>query len=379
MVLSAIGILMVVDHHTFTALNLFGDYIPYNSFFMPMFVFISGYFNRVDRNTKLLPYIGKKIKNLLLPYLGLSVFVFLIEQLINFYKAGEPFSLPGWYLQYMLERIVTIGSFGSIVEPMWFVIALFSTLLVYAVFKKLLCRIWNSYVMLVLFCGMNVLVVYLAQNTDPEALSPYLVPLKVLFFLPFLEFGIIYRDHLEKKHEALPVGGKIAILALMLGINAIRTMYLPSSYDVAFDSIDDLSGFTSPYLVTPLVSSIIGILFWLTLTDLIEKPVSGSRFVNYMSCNTFWIMGLHILFFNILNCILLAIDENIVGLLYFDTEFFRESEWYYWEISPDFKLIYVVFGILGPLFIKRIWDMICLLIRKPFAKKQPSDGDRSEA
>ena len=150
-----------------------------------MFVFISGYFNRVDRNTKLLPYIGKKIKNLLLPYLGLSVFVFLIEQLINFYKAGEPFSLPGWYLQYMLERIVTIGSFGSIVEPMWFVIALFSTLLVYAVFKKLLCRIWNSYVMLVLFCGMNVLVVYLAQNTDPEALSPYLVPLKVLFILPY--------------------------------------------------------------------------------------------------------------------------------------------------------------------------------------------------
>ena len=63
MVLSALGILMVVDHHTFTALNLFGDYIPYNSFFMPMFVFISGYFNKVDSSTKLLPYFGKKIKN----------------------------------------------------------------------------------------------------------------------------------------------------------------------------------------------------------------------------------------------------------------------------------------------------------------------------
>ena len=41
MLLSAIGIFMVVDHHTWTALNLFGDFIPYNSFFMPMFVFIS--------------------------------------------------------------------------------------------------------------------------------------------------------------------------------------------------------------------------------------------------------------------------------------------------------------------------------------------------
>ena len=40
MVLSALCIFMVVDHHTFTAFNLFGDFIPYNSFFMPLFVFI---------------------------------------------------------------------------------------------------------------------------------------------------------------------------------------------------------------------------------------------------------------------------------------------------------------------------------------------------
>ena len=368
MLLSAIGIFMVVDHHTWTAFNLFGNFIPYNSFFMPMFVFISGYFNRVDSSTNLWTYILKKIKTLLIPYLGISLFVFLIQQLINWFKLGEAPVIESWYLSYVLDRIITVGSFAPIVEPMWFVISLFVSLVVYAVLKKLLYKIWNSYVMLVVFCCLHLLVVYLAKSVQADSLTYYLVPLKVLFFLPFLEMGIIYRDRLEKKHTALSGGWKIALLFLLLVVNMARTMYLPSAYDVAFDGIAELAGFTSPYIVTPLVSSVVGILFWLTLVDLAGKPVLESRFINYMSCNTFWIMGLHILFFNLLNCILLLISEHITPLLYFSADSFRESEWYYWELSSNFKLVYLLFGILGPLALKRLWDRI----RPVFGKLFPS-------
>ena len=38
MILSAIGIFMVVDSHTFTCFNILGNFMPYNSFFMPIFV-----------------------------------------------------------------------------------------------------------------------------------------------------------------------------------------------------------------------------------------------------------------------------------------------------------------------------------------------------
>ena len=89
MLLSAIGIFMVVDHHTFTALNILGDFIPYNSFFMPMFVFISGYFNKVDSGTKLLPYTWKKVKNLLFPYVGITAAVFILQQLIDLFKIDK--------------------------------------------------------------------------------------------------------------------------------------------------------------------------------------------------------------------------------------------------------------------------------------------------
>lgn len=372
MLLSAIGIFMVVDHHTFTALNILGDFIPYNSFFMPMFVFISGYFNKVDSGTKLLPYTWKKVKNLLFPYVGITAAVFILQQLIDLFKNGEPDSLPSGYLEYMLENAVTTGAPFALVTPMWFVITLFASLMVYAILKKLLSRIWNSFVMLAIFSALHLLALYIVKNTDPESFYWYLVPLKVMFFLPFLELGIIYRNHLENKHSSLSGGWKIGLMALLLIFNLIRTLYLPNAYDVAFDSIDDMSGFTSPYIVTPLISSIVGILFWLTVADLFGKAVYESKFINFMSCNTFWIMGFHIVFYNILNCILLLVNK-FVELPYFDVEAFKESEWYMWEISPSFKIAYVLIGVLGPLAVKWVYDRISLSVRKMISSKKPAN------
>ena len=364
MVLSAIGIFMVVDHHTFTAMNLFGDFIPYNSFFMPMFVFVSGYFNKVDSDTKLLTYTWKKIKSLLFPYLGICLLVLVIQFFMNLFKTETFESFPSGYLLYMLERVVTLGSPFALVTPMWFVITLFSLLLVYALLKKILGKIWNNFIMFALFVALHLASIYLAKTLDPESIYWFLLPLKVFFFLPFLELGIIYRDHLERKHASLEGGGKIAILFALLVFNMIRTIYLPTAYDVAYDTIDEMAGFTSPFIVTPLISSLVGILFWLTIADLIEKSVSGSKFINYMSCNTFWIMGLHIAFFNIFNCILMLICKVVAPLPCFSVETFRETEWYFWEINPNVKLAYVLIGILGPLGVKWIYDYLGGLIKK---------------
>ena len=367
MILSAIGIFMVVDSHTFTCFNILGNFMPYNSFFMPMFVFISGYFNKVDSSTKLWPYFIKKVRSLLVPYTGISLAVFGIQQLINWIKLGDEMTpVPQGYFAYVLDRVVTVGSFGAIAEATWFVISLFVTLMVYAILKKLLHGIWNSYVILALFTAAHIFVVYLAKNTDPQYLTYLLVPLKCLFLMPFLEMGVIYRDHIEKKHESLPAGFKIGLMFALLVVNAVRTLYLPNAYDLAFDRINDLSGFYSPYYVTPLISSIVGILFWLTFVDLIAKPVGESRFVNYMSCNTFWIMGFHILFFNIVNCILMLISRHIVALPCFDIESFMGSEWYFWEIGDNAKILYVLAGVLGPLLFKWIFDKISSPVRNKY-------------
>lgn len=363
MLLSAIGIFMVVDSHTFTAFNLFGAFLPYNSFFMPMFIFISGYFNKVDSETKLSSYIGKKVKTLLVPYAGLSMLGFIIQQLIAIIKTGghaDP--LPPDYLSYVAKRIVTVGTYGAVVEPMWFVIALFSTLSIYAVLKKYLYKIWNSYIMLAVFIALHLVAIYIAKNNAADDITNFLVPLKCMFLLPFIEMGSIYKKSVEKRHEALSGGVKLGLMFLLLLINAARTLYLPNAYDVATDCIDYMGGFTSPYIVTPLISSIVGILFWLTLVDLISKQVSESRFVNFLSCNTFWIMGLHILFFNILNCVLMAVNSHIVKLSYFDADAFKSTEWYFWGIGDNIKVLYVLVGILGPLALKALYDKLYTVV-----------------
>ena len=81
-------------------------------------------------------------------------------------------------------------------------------------------------------------------------------------------------------------------------------------------------------------------------------------------------MGLHVAFFNIVNCVLMFVSKFIVWVPYFDIEAFQESEWYMWEISPTIKLIYLLAGVFGPLLLKWIYDKICILLEKAFKKKE---------
>ena len=190
----------------------------------------------------------------------------------------------------------------------------------------------------------------------------------MLFLLPFIELGILYREYLEEKHEKLSGGRKVGLLFALIIVNMVRSNCMPMAYDIAFDRIDDLSGFTSPYIITPLISSVIGIAFWLTIVDLLGKPLQESRLVNYISCNTFWIMGFHIAFFNVLNCIIMAVNDNLITLPFFNTEYFMGSEWYYWEINSNVRSIYVVFGLFGPLVLKLLYDKIVSSVARIKAK-----------
>ena len=63
MILSAIAIIFVVDAHAWGPLAVFTNFFPYNSFFMPMFVFISGYFFEKDNLDRPLYFIKKKFLN----------------------------------------------------------------------------------------------------------------------------------------------------------------------------------------------------------------------------------------------------------------------------------------------------------------------------
>lgn len=62
MILSAIGIIQVVMCHLAPDVKLTGYIFPYTSFFMPMFVFISGYFYSVKKKNIYLKLYGKNLR-----------------------------------------------------------------------------------------------------------------------------------------------------------------------------------------------------------------------------------------------------------------------------------------------------------------------------
>ncbi|MCR4796457.1 MULTISPECIES: acyltransferase family protein [Ruminococcus] len=359
MILSAIGIIMVVDSHTWGTFNLFANFFPFNSFFMPMFVLISGYFNRVDNKTNLWKYTLKKVKTLLIPYWVVSALAILLEWLMLCYKteAIQPFLFD--YRAKAFLNTFTSGEITTIALPMWFAPMLFAVQVVYAIMKKFLYKIWNSKIIIVLFAACHIWVVWYAKGHDLN--EKLLLPLKVLFFLVFIEMGILYRDVLEEK---LKKANHLLLLSILLMINMIRIMIMPNEYDVAFDSLGTLTGFTSPYAVTPLISAIVGMLFWIEVVDLIGKPFYNSKVVNAISENTFYIMSLHIVFFNILNCILFTINK-FKALPYFDIETFQESNWYRWEYVQQFRYLYFLFGVLGPVGLIMLYDRF---IKKPALK-----------
>ena len=63
----------------------------------------------------------------------------------------------------------------------------------------------------------------------------------------------------------------------------------------------------------------------------------------------------------------MAISLHIVELPYFDVEIFKGSEWYYWEISSNIKVLYVLAGVLGPLAFKWIFEKISTPVKKFFS------------
>lgn len=137
MIMSAIAIVMVVDSHSWTILSLGTSLFPYNSFFMGLFIFVSGYFIDYRKNTLLI--IKKKIISLMVPYLFYSIiYTFLINLLRIFFNIniGIPFQLKKY-----IKGIFFNGEILDINSPAYFVLILFYIEIIYIILRKILNKI----------------------------------------------------------------------------------------------------------------------------------------------------------------------------------------------------------------------------------------------
>lgn len=338
MLLSAFGILFVIDAHSWNGIGFFSSLFPYDSFFMPMFVFISGYFfkdRHISSFSTLLKYIKNKFFRLFFPFLLWVIFYGILVHAAKYFNIilWEP--LPWSELP---ENIYKVGTTFNVNGAAWFVPMLFSVVVIYALLRKCLHRIWNDIAAAILLIGIGTYCVYIATHGFDK---DYVLLLKIGFFMQFYQLGVVFAKYLEKGFDQLHI---LTVCLVCILINAVLIFIYK---DITFKRCANMSGFHSDQLLIPLLTSVTGIAFWLKISKWLTPMMKDNRIIQYISDNTFFIMIHHLAVINVFHAILWYMKKwGVTALVDFNTFEFRSSPWYIYAASPGIKAICFVFTVV---------------------------------
>lgn len=365
MILSALGILFVVDVHLGQPLGILVRIFPYNSFFMPMFAFISGYFVKETNGSSwqgVFQYSIAKFRRLLLPYLGWVLFYNILS--------GILFRMGVWNIQSLTLRdlvycIATSGVTSAFNSPAWFAPLLFGVSICYCVIRHLFRTVWNDHMALALFIAGGTAAV--AAAGTGFNIAPHYMVLKVPFFLQFYYMGFYFRKHWEAwfdRCKLLPV----CLAAACINAALIRRY----GNTIEFPICSSMSGFHSGNWILPLITSVTGTAFWLKVSKALVPMIGRNRLVNYISENTFFIMTHHIGVKHLF--IWLCLLGSRMGIALFngiDVQQFLSDGLYLYTAHPWCAPACFLFSIAALLLGCRLLEALKTTILKLTAKKQP--------
>lgn len=348
MILSVIGIFIVVVCHLAGEIYRFFRIFPY----IAVFVFISGYFYKKENEEKIIHYIFYKFKKLMIPFFIINLIYGIIINLLknaNIINYGAQINLYTLFVQPFVNNNQYVFTF-----PAWFVPALFLTTCSYVIIRKIYKKIKlrNEYLLFGIFIILQAISIYY-QNTIYE--KEYIIIIfRIMFFLPFFQFGYLYKQNLQKHDDKIPT---IPYLIVLIGINyTLYKIYGELNYDM-----HEFSGFMNHNFILILITSLIGILFYTRIAKVLSKYIGENKLINYISNSTFSIMTHHIFISFIIGWIIYEININIVSVPYFDVERFKAGWIYVYEI-PNLliltQIIYTILGIGMPVVLHYIFDKI---------------------
>lgn len=348
MVLSVIGIFIVVACHLAGEIYRLFRVFPY----IAIFVFISGYFYKEEKEDNVFSYIFYKFKKLMIPFFiinliyGIIVNIFKSAGIINF---GEEINLFTLFVQPFINNNQFVFNF-----PAWFVPTLFLTYVFYVNIHKIYRKIKfnNEVVLLIFFIILQIVSVYYQKLTSQYT---YIIILfRIMFFLPFFQFGYIYKQKWQKYDDKIPT---IPYLIILFTINYIAYKKFG---DLNYD-MHEFSGFKNTILILPTITSFIGILFYTRIARILSKWIGESKIINYISNSTFSIMTHHVFVSFLVGAILYGINKNITSIPYFNIDRFKAGWVYIYEI-PGKEIItqigYLILGIGVSLLIHYVYNKI---------------------
>lgn len=335
--LYVLAIIMVIDDHTNCQIGILTKIFPYDSFFMPLFVFASGYF---FKKQGILRNIKHKIKKLLIPIVVWNIVMLVISFLFDKVFGTRWFYMPtikGFIISLFNNTMTTLNG------PAWFVIMLFWVSIVYNILRNVIKpnKISDS-IITGIFTLLGFFTIYICSKGFYSKGWKYVFLFKIAFYIQFYHLGYIFKTYIEKNFQKL---NKYFVCGSCICINIILILIFGEK--INFYATSEMNGFSYWYL--PLITSITGIAFWYTIMNYLSNKIVSNKNVTLIAKNTFTIMETHLLFANLINLICYILKYN--GVLYFlnfNSEAFCNSAWNgaAWSLNPFFGIIGFLLGLI---------------------------------
>lgn len=339
------AIIMVIDDHTSTRIGFLDSIFPYNSFYMPLFVFISGYFYKC---AGVLENIKHKVKKLLIPYVMWNIVMVLIALVLDKVTGVDWIKTPSiedvWYT-FIFEPLTSLNAAA------WFVIMLFWVSVIYNLLRNIFKTnaIWD-----IILTGVHFVVglaaLYLCMRGYYAKGEYWVFALKIAFYIQFFHYGYMFHKYIEKY---LLKCNKIAVCSVCIAINVCLILFY--GRDIEFWSSSYMAGFKTWYL--PVVTSMTGIVFYYEVMEFLSRKIGTNPFVDFISRNTLVIMQSHLLFVNIPN--FYAYYQALSGNAYFadfDIERFRHTAGF--RYSSEARLVGFFCGLIGSLIVAWVLEQV---------------------
>ena len=285
-VLSAIGMFLVLCGHYGSSFFSLDGVFEYDTFHIPMFIFISGYFfkeKNVQSINAVMSYIWKKVKHLLIPYYLWNVVYFIIAFFLQKYTSFQ--MMNG---EITLNRLIitplqlTDGAIYNVAS--WFLVALFLCQVAYVLLRFTLQSIFKEKsdvlmtLVMVVFCAIA-----LNQCPKVDRLDWGITFCRTGYLVLYYHLGFLYKKYIEKLDNHI----NPCILCFFCIISKIILIFIwgnviPTCYNMTFDV--SVPGF---YYV---LCAVAGIYFWLNIAKIISPVVGEEKILNYYSDHTFSLM-----------------------------------------------------------------------------------------
>ncbi|MCB6543568.1 acyltransferase family protein [Desulfovibrio desulfuricans] len=348
-ILLVLAISFVVMGHAWVDIGTLQYVFPYDSFHMPLFMFISGYFfNKKYIENGTLNFVKKQILTLLIPFFVLNLLygiiaVFLWKIYYVNWVSGHDF------INKVFIRPFTYGNtFFGLNDATWYILMFFEVKIADHLLKKFLYKYKiQDIAVLIIYLVVSAFAVTYSRSTDKLPVEFSII--RILYMLFWYQTGYIYKQYVEK-HDTL---NNFTFFSVVIFFQFCIKIYSGDERMTAgiWNATFDQNAFIT------ILAATNGIAFFLRLSRILV-PLHNTC-ITYISKHTFSIMANHMLGFFLLNIILLK-TCHYWGIGNFDMVSFKNSLWYRYLPCDlnSFRVVFVLWGMIFSLLLALLYEKI---------------------